>query len=105
MMNQPVNGTKLPRVESDVVVVGSMNADVLTTVFTHPGPGETCGNGNAHLPDGKGANQTLAAARLRHINPGARSCPEPSTPITSVEPLLRVPHAFRNMTGKRGDTR
>jgi ribokinase len=64
-MNQPVNGPKKTPVESEVVVVGSVNADLATTVSRHPGPGETVqGKEMRILPGGKGANQALAAARL-----------------------------------------
>jgi ribokinase len=52
-----------------VCVVGSLNIDLVTTVDTHPRPGETVrGTGLDRLPGGKGANQALAAARA-----GARS--------------------------------
>jgi ribokinase len=47
-----------------VCVVGSLNIDLVTTVETHPQPGETVrGTGLDRLPGGKGANQALAAAR------------------------------------------
>lgn len=64
-MNQHVNGTKPSPAEREVVVVGSVNVDVMTTVSRHPGPGETVqGKEMRILPGGKGANQALAAARL-----------------------------------------
>jgi ribokinase len=48
-----------------VVVVGSVNADLVVTVDRYPGPGETVpGRGGTVLPGGKGANQAVAAARL-----------------------------------------
>ncbi len=48
----------------DVVVVGSINVDLLLRVDRHPGPGETLLGGSAeHLAGGKGANQAVAAAR------------------------------------------
>jgi len=48
-----------------VVVVGSVNADLLTTVDQHPRPGETVlGCTLDVLPGGKGANQAVAAAQL-----------------------------------------
>ena len=48
-----------------VVVVGSVNADLLTTVDQHPRPGETVlGRTLDVLPGGKGANQAVAAAQL-----------------------------------------
>lgn len=47
-----------------IVVIGSINLDMITTVRRLPGPGETVrGTGFATAPGGKGANQTLAAAR------------------------------------------
>lgn len=49
----------------NVVVVGSINADLLVTAARHPQPGETViGRSLAVLPGGKGANQAVAAARL-----------------------------------------
>lgn len=56
---------KTPPAGQEVVVVGSVNVDLLTTVSRHPGPGETVhGREMRVLPGGKGANQALAAARL-----------------------------------------
>ncbi|OEX92046.1 ribokinase [Corynebacterium sp. BCW_4722] len=50
---------------SQVVVVGSVNADITVTVARHPVPGETLlGGGGGTTPGGKGANQACAAARL-----------------------------------------
>lgn len=48
-----------------VVVVGSINADIVLGVSAHPLPGETviANSLDAH-PGGKGANQAVAAARL-----------------------------------------
>ena len=48
-----------------IVVVGSLNADLVVHVSRFPRPGETLsGNGFARFPGGKGANQAYAAARL-----------------------------------------
>jgi ribokinase len=48
-----------------VVVVGSLNLDVVVPVPHHPVPGETVLGGDAvRAPGGKGANQAVAAARL-----------------------------------------
>jgi ribokinase len=48
-----------------VVVVGSLNADLVARVVRFPGPGETTvGQGFAVHPGGKGANQAYAAGRL-----------------------------------------
>ena len=49
----------------DIVVVGSINADLMIHVERHPLPGETLhGTGGEILPGGKGANQAVAAALL-----------------------------------------
>ena len=47
-----------------VIVIGSINLDMITTVGRLPGPGETVrGERFSTAPGGKGANQALAAAR------------------------------------------
>ncbi len=48
-----------------IVVVGSVNMDLVVRVERHPKPGETLlGSDYATHPGGKGANQAVAAARL-----------------------------------------
>ena len=48
-----------------VLVVGSLNRDLIVYCDRRPGPGETlAGTAFAMAPGGKGANQALAAARL-----------------------------------------
>ena len=48
-----------------IVVVGSLNADLVVGVPRFPAPGETLiGEGFEMVPGGKGANQACAAARL-----------------------------------------
>ncbi len=50
--------------EFDVVVVGSLNLDLVTRTSRLPGPGETViGRSYAEFPGGKGLNQAVAAAR------------------------------------------
>lgn len=47
-----------------IVVIGSINLDMITSVDRLPGPGETVrGSGFTTAAGGKGANQALAAAR------------------------------------------
>lgn len=50
---------------SDIVVVGSLNMDLVVTTSRLPEAGETvAGDRFSIIPGGKGANQALAAARL-----------------------------------------
>ncbi|HEX2156779.1 MAG TPA: PfkB family carbohydrate kinase, partial [Actinomycetes bacterium] len=52
-------------VAPEVVVVGSLNLDLVVRVPRLPGPGETvAGDDVFRNPGGKGANQAVAAARL-----------------------------------------
>ncbi|MBF6208461.1 ribokinase [Nocardia sputi] len=47
-----------------IVVLGSINMDLVTTTDHRPAPGETVlGSGFAMVPGGKGANQAIAARR------------------------------------------
>jgi ribokinase len=47
-----------------IIVVGSINLDLIATVERLPGPGETVSGGDfSTAPGGKGANQALAARR------------------------------------------
>ncbi|WP_298818133.1 ribokinase [Chloroflexus sp.] len=53
-----------------IIVVGSLNMDLVVRAPRHPQPGETLiGSDFQTFPGGKGANQAVAAARL-----GARVC-------------------------------
>ena len=48
----------------DVLVIGSLNADLVVRAPHFPQPGETISGGDLHIiPGGKGANQAVAAAR------------------------------------------
>ncbi|HEU4742365.1 MAG TPA: ribokinase [Meiothermus sp.] len=48
----------------DIIVVGSINMDLVVHVERHPAPGETLlGSDYQTFPGGKGANQAVAAAR------------------------------------------
>jgi len=50
---------------SSVVVVGSVNVDIMARVESLPAPGQTLLGTDAVIrPGGKGANQAVAAARL-----------------------------------------
>lgn len=47
-----------------MLVVGSINMDIVNKVEKHPLPGETiAGRGVSYIPGGKGANQAVAAAK------------------------------------------
>lgn len=49
---------------ADILVIGSMNADLVVRAPRFPAPGETISGGDlAIIPGGKGANQAIAAAR------------------------------------------
>lgn len=51
-----------------IVVVGSLNMDLVVRSARHPLPGETLLGGDFHtFPGGKGANQAVAAARVGGI--------------------------------------
>lgn len=53
----------MPQTHADIVVVGSINADLTARVARHPKPGETLlGTGGTITAGGKGANQAVAAA-------------------------------------------
>jgi ribokinase len=50
----------------DVLVIGSLNADLVVRAPYFPQPGETISGDDLHIiPGGKGANQAVAAARQR----------------------------------------
>lgn len=56
-----------------VIVVGSLNVDLVTSVEAHPRPGETVlGTGLDRYAGGKGANQALAAARAGQAGSSGR---------------------------------
>lgn len=61
----PPNGVLHNHLAAEVVVVGSLNMDLVVRTPRHPQPGETLtGHGLATTAGGKGANQAVALARL-----------------------------------------
>src|SRR5215470_15522443 len=51
--------------KSQIIVIGSLNADLVVRLDRMPAPGETViGTDFSVFPGGKGANQACAAARL-----------------------------------------
>src|SRR6476659_6105407 len=72
-----------------VVVVGSVNLDLVVRVERLPEPGETVGGGAfSRVPGGKGANQAVACARL-----GAN--------VTMIAAVGRDPQAEEALAGLR----
>lgn len=72
-----------------IVVVGSVNLDLVVRVERLPRPGETVGGGTfARVPGGKGANQAVACARL-----GAQ--------VTMIAAVGRDPFAEEALAGLR----
>jgi ribokinase len=64
-MAEPVNSSNIGRNPRSLVVVGSLNMDLVLRVARVPEPGETLtGRNFALVPGGKGANQAVACARL-----------------------------------------
>ena len=56
---------RFPATDGDVVIIGSLNADLVVRTRRHPKPGETVQGGPlSTAPGGKSANQAVAAARL-----------------------------------------
>ena len=54
----------------DILVIGSLNADLVVRVPRFPQPGETIsGDDLQTFPGGKGANQAVAAAGWAHLFP------------------------------------
>jgi ribokinase len=72
-----------------IVVVGSVNLDLVVRVERLPEPGETVGGGTlSRVPGGKGANQAVACARL-----GAE--------LTMIAAVGRDPQADEALAGLR----
>jgi sugar/nucleoside kinase (ribokinase family) len=56
---------------ASIVVVGSLNMDLVVRAPRMPAPGETLFGSDFHtIPGGKGANQAVAAGRLRAMGAG-----------------------------------
>lgn len=56
---------RFPATDGDVIIIGSLNADLVVRTQRHPKPGETVQGGPLSTsPGGKSANQAVAAARL-----------------------------------------
>ena len=73
-------GTAAEAAAKSVVVIGSINMDLVVRAPHAPAPGETVlGREFQTVPGGKGANQAVAAARLGapcHLKVGRASCRE-----------------------------
>lgn len=62
-MSMPAAAIHHDPADGRVVVLGSLNVDIVARVHRHPAPGETVlGRGGDARPGGKGANQAVAAA-------------------------------------------
>ncbi|WCM93930.1 ribokinase [Acidovorax sp. NCPPB 2350] len=60
----PLASTAAPAAAPRIVVVGSLNMDIVLRVARAPGAGETVmGESLRHIPGGKGGNQAVACAR------------------------------------------
>ena len=74
-----------------IVVIGSANTDLVARTPRLPRPGETVlGADLLTLPGGKGANQAVAAARLRSPQASRLLAPHPSHPNATVHLIARV---------------
>ncbi|MEV4259445.1 PfkB family carbohydrate kinase, partial [Spirillospora sp. NPDC049652] len=83
----------------EVVVVGSVNADLVVRVDRRPGPGETVlGSDLATLPGGKGANQAVAAGRLG----GRVGILARDRSLDHLVVLVEAQHAFRARVAEPG---
>jgi ribokinase len=72
-----------------IVVVGSVNLDLVVRVPSLPRPGETVGGGSfSRVPGGKGANQAVACARL-------------GADVTLIGAVGRDPNADEALAGLR----
>ena len=72
-----------------IVVVGSVNLDLVVRVERLPEPGETVGGGTfSRVPGGKGANQAVACARL-------------GADVTMIAAVGRDPQAEEALAGLR----
>ena len=84
---RPAATSNTANTTADIVVVGSVNADLTVNVPRHPEPGETLlGSGGGITAGGKGANQACAAAKLggRVALVGAVGRDANATPATAL---------------------
>lgn len=82
-------GGQAPSGLKPLVVVGSINADLVLTLDRVPAPGETLGASSLSVfPGGKGANQAAAAARLGYPTYFIGAKGSERVPL----PLIKVPH-------------
>ena len=76
---------------SYIVVVGSLNMDLVSVTDRVPGAGETLASHSfSTLPGGKGANAAVAAARVSHPKPRAESSTHGAAPHSESDVLVRM---------------
>ena len=82
---QSVSETMSP---STIVVIGSLNTDLVTITNRIPDPGETLeAKGYSEHYGGKGANTSIAAHRLSHYKPGRTPVTKPEAGISPHEDM------------------
>ncbi|MFE5775276.1 ribokinase [Brachybacterium sp. NPDC056505] len=84
-------------VQGRILVVGSVNVDLVLEVARHPAPGETLTSSRSRRsPGGKGANQACAAARL---GGDVRFVGRTGTGADAAQALLLLREAGADLTG------